>query len=340
HASAKGDKARARLYYDEGVEHYRRGDFSEALSSLTRSITEDQGFLPSYSMRAQTRHALGDDTGASDLKRSLGISSLKHPEDAVARGTARLLAGDRKRALEDFGRAIKLDPESPDAYTARGRAHRAGGDLVSAVKDWTRALKIHPQHLVARYNRARAYRDLGHSDKAMEELTQTLRENPRFHLPYGLLGVIFAEKGDTDRAMKAYSKSLQLHPDYAFAYIGRAAVRFKLDQPKLAFQDLDEAVRSAPEDYAPYLNRGEARLRSGDREGAVSDFKSLLDPKVALDHPASAVAVGDRFRENGLAEEAIRMYTRALQAASFDSTPLSKTAAQNALLKRASALAS
>jgi tetratricopeptide (TPR) repeat protein len=333
---AAGDKARARRYFDEGIELYRRGDFADALSSLTKSITEDNSFLPAYAVRAQVRHALGDDPGKeSDLKQGLRISSLRHPEDAVARGNARLLAGDIKLAMKDFESALKMDPSNADAFLGRGRAYRGTGDLVMAYKDWTAALKLDPNLILARYNRARALYEMGKKDKVIEDLTRTLQDNPRFYLPYGLLGVMFAEKGDSDRALKAYSKAIMLNTDYAFGYLGRAAVRLKLGDSKLAFNDFDEAVRAAPDDYAPYYNRAEARYRKGDREAALPDYRKILETR--LDWPSAGLAVGDRLMEYGRFEEALRMYSKSLSAAASSQESGAGRWIEKSLLKRAAA---
>jgi len=334
--SAAADKARARRYFDEGLELYRRGDFSDSLSALTKAIQEDSGFLPALSARAQVRHALCDDSGAeTDSKGALRISSIKHPEDAVARGNARLLSGDIRRAMADFDLALKFDPNDSNALLGRGRAFSRAGDYANAVRDWTHALKIDPNLLLARYSRAKALYDLGRKEKVVEELTRALQENSKFYLPYDLLGIVFAERGDYDRASKAYTKAILLNPDCAFAYIGRAAVRLKQGDARLALNDFDEAVRVAPDDYAPYYNRGEARYRRGMREAALADFRKMLDCR--LDWSPAASAAGDRFLENGLLDEAVRMYSRAVEIAAASQRPDAAANEEGALLKRSAA---
>ncbi|HVE14365.1 MAG TPA: hypothetical protein VNI01_13275, partial [Elusimicrobiota bacterium] len=152
-----GNEVAARRLYEEGLDRYRRGEFPDALSSLTRSIGESKGFLLSYSVRAQVRRALGDAAGsAADAKAALGIGSPRNAETFVARGNARFLARQDRAALGDFEDALHKDEEYADAYLGRGRVRDAAGDRAGAMADWQKALKLDPKLDLARYNLAAA----------------------------------------------------------------------------------------------------------------------------------------------------------------------------------------
>jgi len=309
-----GSRKVARELYYEGLEQYRRGEFKDALSSFSNSLTEYLQFMPAQAARAQVRHALGDKVGMErDLERALRGARVKDAETYCARANARFLSGDVRGAIADYSDALERDPEYADALVGRGRARAASDRVEEAISDLKRAIKTDPNHLIGRYHLAKVYYDSGQKAAAKKELTRILNGNRNFAMAYGLLGVIFAESGDTKRALAAYSKGIRLFPEFTFAYIGRALVYIKLGRNRLADKDFESAIRNDPSGYAPYYNRGEVRQRRGDGETAMSDFRVTL--KLEVPDFNAAYRMGDRFFKADLFDESARMYTKALLAA-------------------------
>jgi tetratricopeptide (TPR) repeat protein len=332
-----GRVEKSREFYAEGLAQYRSGDFQSALATFSKAIAEHSAYLPAFIGRAHIRHILGDREGSQeDLKRGMSLGSSRRPEEMVARGDARTLSGDLNGALAEFDASIRADPQLADAYHGRGRVRRAAGDLAGAMVDWSVALKNDPDLLMARYSLAVALHESGSDDAAIKELTRALNGNPKFALPYGLLGVIFAERGDYDRALKAYSKAVQLMPTYAYALMGRAMVYMQTGKKSLAFNDLAEAAKCSPGDYAPLYNRGELYHRLGEKKEAIDDYRRVL--KLPVPDPQSALAVGQRFIEYALWEEAAEMFTKALDAARSSAAPGLRSLQEDALLARARCL--
>jgi tetratricopeptide (TPR) repeat protein len=56
------------------------------------------------------------------------------------------------RAIADFNKAIKLNPNYAIAYNNRGVAYEKKGDKEKAISDYREALKIDPSHGGARNN--------------------------------------------------------------------------------------------------------------------------------------------------------------------------------------------
>ena len=74
------------------------------------------------------------------------------PDYAVAyqeRGHARIKAGDERRGLKDFDRAISLERNEAELYEDRGTAHQFREELGEAIADYTKALRLKPDELVS-----------------------------------------------------------------------------------------------------------------------------------------------------------------------------------------------
>jgi tetratricopeptide (TPR) repeat protein len=295
--------------FEQALEQYRRGEFRDSLSSVSNALREHSSLSKAYALRAQLRHILGDREGSLRDAERAGKASARTPEELAFRGNARVLSGEWEDALGDFNRALEEDEDFAEAALGRARVHRAANDLRSALRDIRRAVKLDPNHLVARYHLAWAYHEAKRPDRAKRELTRILNRNRRFALAYGLLGTVFAQGGDRKRAQAAYSKAIRLFPDYSYAYLGRAMIYLKSNQT-LADKDFQDAIRTAPSDYAPYFNRGEIRHRRGDPESALSDFRVTL--KMAIPHPPAAKTMGERFAAAKQHEEAAAMFGKAI----------------------------
>jgi len=59
-----------------------------------------------------------------------------------ARGYAYLLLHDHASAIQDFDRAIELNPKYANAYRNRGAARKAAGDVNGAAADLERAKQL------------------------------------------------------------------------------------------------------------------------------------------------------------------------------------------------------
>jgi len=60
------------------------------------------------------------------------------------RGNARLDQGDLDAAIQDYTKAIALDPQDANANYNRGDVREAQGDVAGAVADFRRYLELAP----------------------------------------------------------------------------------------------------------------------------------------------------------------------------------------------------
>ena len=61
------------------------------------------------------------------------------------RGSAKNSSGDYAGAIEDYTKAIELDPKFAVAYCNRGNAKDSSGDYAGAIEDYTKAIELDPK---------------------------------------------------------------------------------------------------------------------------------------------------------------------------------------------------
>ena len=146
-----------------------------------------------------------------------------NPDDAIAynsRGGVYYLKEEYESAIVDFTKAIDLNPNYAEAYNNRGVAYHLKEEYESAIADYTQAIDLNPDYAVAYNNRGRAY---GVTDKVD---SSTNRPNS----PSAKLAVI--------RAIKDYNPAIGLNPELAPAYYNRGVAWLRLREWERAKSDL------------------------------------------------------------------------------------------------------
>jgi len=114
----------------------------------------------------------------------------------VERGFARLDKKDYANAIADADHAIALDPKLARAYNLRGTALRAAGDPRKAIEDFSKAVELEP-NLDNYFQRASTYQRIGDHAKAIADFGKALEEDPQQPHIYYARAASEAAIGDT-----------------------------------------------------------------------------------------------------------------------------------------------
>ncbi len=204
---------------------------------------------------------------------------IVYPEEPVGYsnlGIAYKDRGDLKKALENYDKALKIDPGYADAYNNRGVAYLKAGMPSEALEDFTRALALNPQNTDALLNRATAYINLGEFGYAVRDLSRHIESSPgdpRLSRDYFNRGIAFTGLDDLDSALADYNASIALDPGFAGAYINRGGVLMKKGEYKRAIDDFNTALALNPNDAIAYYNLGVISSKLGDTDKAVYNLR-------------------------------------------------------------------
>jgi tetratricopeptide (TPR) repeat protein len=198
-------------------------------------------------------------------------------------GLALQAKGDLDGAIEDYQRALNLDPRDIESLYHRGLARQAKGDAEGALADFTQVLSLDPKRADAYSNRGFVKQSQGDSDGALADYNQALLLNPKIPRAYFNEGLIEVQKGHLDSAISAYNHALDLDPKMAFAYYNRGVAKNTEGNLEGAIADYTQALVLNPGIARAYCDRGFARQFKGDSDGALADYTQALalDPKMA-----------------------------------------------------------
>jgi len=127
-------------------------------------------------------------------------------------------SGSFQEAEKVCRQILSKQPNNADAWHLLGLISGRTGQYDSAINDFNKAIHINPG-VYSYYNNlglALKYKD--RLDEARENFQKAIELKPDFAGAYNNLGLVFTEKGMIDEAIENFRKTLELNPDNAEAY--------------------------------------------------------------------------------------------------------------------------
>lgn len=188
----------------------------------------------------------------------------------VARGMIRSLLGEREPAIDDYSRAIAIDPRFQIAYVRRGKAY-VDGRIADAQRDFDRAVRLRASAEALRL-RGELRLKYDESDAAgLADLKKALEVEPHTISNLISLGAIYAANNYHTEAAEAYRRATEHgYLDTTSQYYDAAMKSNGLDR----FIEVMTSVANAnPQSVAPLHDLGRALLaqdRTGEAITALS----------------------------------------------------------------------
>jgi tetratricopeptide (TPR) repeat protein len=251
-------------------------------------------------------------------------------------------------AIEEFARALELDPKMQVAQRNLEIAYHSTGYYDSRVAELRERLRQAPDDRDARWELGRAYAALSQVDEAVSEFEQILAQRPDDVATVIQLGLAEKARGRLEAATEWFVRARELDPDSSVVYFYLGEVSYNRGLNDAALAALERAVTLNPENanahylmafvlgdmgrheearaaskravqLNPPLARAQANL-SLERYAAERKSRELRlrerpppEPEVA---PGSELAhhnLGLAFRQKGYYVEALREYRLALE---------------------------
>lgn len=136
----------------------------------------------------------------------LGTSAY---EDAILDGASSLNRGKHEKALADFNRAIKLEPQEAGGYLGRGNTLNIMSRYREALADYDKAISLDPDLANAYANRAIAYSHLKEYEKAIADYEKCLQLDPKIDNPPSIWKRLFSNVPNQDRGIRRHLEYLK-----------------------------------------------------------------------------------------------------------------------------------
>jgi tetratricopeptide (TPR) repeat protein len=184
-------------------------------------------------------------------------------------------AGNHQDAIDQFTKAINIDPEYVKAYVDRAASYEAIGDLESAAGDLKRALTFEPDEYELFYVAGRISYELARFNEALEHINKSIGLYSKSEIVYRLKAQTEMALEDYSAALIAIDKALALkvNPENNFCH-GQISEKMKnYDQ---AEADFIRAVEGNTSYKEAYLALAELRLNINKPSAAMESCNALL----------------------------------------------------------------
>ena len=221
-----------------------------------------------------------------------------------------------QRAIEDWDKVIELDPNDPyyayQAYYNRGICYRLMGQDQRAIEDWDKVIGLDPNCPEAYDDRGRSYQDLGQYQLAIEDFDKAIELRPTSRR-YLFRGHYYRRLGQHQRAIEGYDKAIELDPSMAAAYYNRGHSYHDLGQYQRAIEDYDKAIeRWHPPGFGVYNSRGLSYRELGQHQRAIEDFDKAIERWYPTAGLYPTYGAGP-YNNRGLSYHDLGQYQRAIE---------------------------
>ena len=120
--------------------------------------------------------------------------------------------GNFEKAVEEFKKAIELNPNYGDAFHNLANTYQQMERVDEAIENYQKAASINPNLWQSYQNLAAIYFDQKKLDLAEENLKKAIAVNPQNANLYTNLGIIYLQLNLKEKAKEQFQKTLQLDP--------------------------------------------------------------------------------------------------------------------------------
>jgi tetratricopeptide (TPR) repeat protein len=191
-----------------------------------------------------------------------------------ARGWAYEMSGKDDQAIADYDLALQKRPNFAFAYNNRGTVYLRRGALQSALDDFNAALKIKGDMFFAHNNRGRVLAMNKDFDGALADFAAAEQINPTPPQPNVFRCVAYIDMGKFDDALGECNKAIAKAPNYPFALCSRAEAYLGKGNLDPALKDLNNVLGQNPNNIRAHMDRGRLFEKRGDLAQARADYRS------------------------------------------------------------------
>ncbi len=302
-----------------GMYRYLEEDWDKAINPFSKA-------LEALELKEEPVTALGQDVvyfyrGASDLqKESLQVFNdystliqdiVFDSESGFLLSNPHLSPNKYQNVIEDFNRALKINPQFTEAYHNRGVVYLKQEKYQQAIEDFNRVIQINPQLALAYNNRGLAHFRQGNYQQAIKDFNRVIQINPQLALAYNNRGVVYLSKEKYQQAIEDFNRVIQINPQLALAYNNRGFAHFRQGNHQQAIEDFNQALTINPQLAMAYLNRGIAYTRRGDYQQAIDDYNQAL--KINPQFTEAYHNLGLAYARQRNYQQAIENFNRVIQ---------------------------
>jgi Tfp pilus assembly protein PilF len=161
---------------------------------------------------------------AATAESAVSPGSVTEAQAHTAKAQSLAKSGETVAALDEFNRAVGLDPYNAQALYGRALIYQGNNQHDVAIADFSAASGLNPQKAEPLLGRATSYLALGKVKEATADLDEASEADPHNAQIWTARGQAYERLGDKAKAAASYNKAVALRPRDDAARSGLARV--------------------------------------------------------------------------------------------------------------------
>lgn len=249
-------------------------------------------------------------SSASDRRTRASLEEVLRADEATQRAKLLMASGRIREALNEFERAVEINPGAVDAYIGIGNIYKDEGDMPKAersfrtaakvgpdvfeaqyahglilqlmhrfqesIRAYLRALQIDPRDFDANMNLALAFVQAGQPQQGLPYAIRATKLNPQSGPAFYNLGVVYSALNRHTDAITSYRRASEYMGTSPQLLMGIADSQSALKQYGEAARTLERLIASEPSADA-YHRLGTARFRNREYDAAMKAFRNAIE---------------------------------------------------------------
>ncbi|HVV02506.1 MAG TPA: tetratricopeptide repeat protein [Verrucomicrobiae bacterium] len=191
-------------------------------------------------------------------------------------GTALARQGDLKNGVQAYESALRSDPRFEDARNNLGVALFHLEKTDEAEKQYRIAIKLNPNDAEAHNNLANLLVSRGMLDQAVVQYRIALSINPRLPTTLNNLGWVLGEQGEFRQSLEIYGRALELNPKDPSLHSNAADVLANAGKTQMALDEYNRALRLNPNFANAHAGLGALLLKQERFKEAAQHLRKAL----------------------------------------------------------------
>jgi tetratricopeptide (TPR) repeat protein len=219
--------------------------------------------------------------------------------------------GKWSEAERSLKKAIRLNPEFPDAHNDLANVYLKKGRLKESFNEYRKALGFAPNHPMLLNNIGNVLMTQRDFKQALKWFNRALEQDPQNAITHCNLGSTLRGLGDDAGAASAYRRAIELNPRETTFINNLGEVLIELGEPDEAVECFSKALEIDPRQQRSMLGLGKAWNARGNLARAVECYRQAIE----ID-PANAqcfIGLGAAYGDHGEIDEAVASLRKAIE---------------------------
>lgn len=244
-------------------------DAIDVLESLCRIL---KWYFEKYGKQEKAKK----DNKSKTKKSKVSKESKKKSEKFYEFGSDYYKKENYQLAIENFTKAISLNPYNTLAYFDRANTYKKLNKYINAIEDYTKASDLSSSSSVY-FLRALTYEKIQDYENAILDYTNSIEIEPDDDKLYQFRGQVYEEIKDYENAIKDYLKCAELTKEKAIPFYKIGHIYYMADNHSKAIDYLNKAISHNEYEKDAFYERAESYLHLKEYDKCIRDATRYIE---------------------------------------------------------------